>query len=124
MKSLFWICAFSSLLLASQAQAAPQPTQSSPIIGNVAPFVTITAISVNKEGQLVVQGQASESNTKVMVNFPDETTELVAASQTVSSDGLYNYKAISKNFEPSGILYATPNNLNRLGRSTSAYWSM
>ncbi len=124
MKSLFWLCAVSGLLFVSQAQAAPLPTQSDTMIGKVAPFVTITAISVNKEGQLVVQGQTSESDTKVMVNFPDETTALVKANSTVSQDGLYAYQAVSKNFEPSGIIYATPNNQNRLGQSTSAYWSM
>jgi hypothetical protein len=124
MKSFFWLCALSSLFFVAQAQAHTQPTHSDTVIGKVAPFVTITAISVNKEGQLVVQGQASEADTKVMVNFPDETTALIDANSAVSQDGLYAYKAVSKNFEPSGIIYSTPNNQNRLGQSASAYWSM
>ena len=123
MKSLLWLCALSGLLLASQAQAETI-TPASPAMSKVAPFVSINAISVNKEGQLIVQGQASEAGIKVMINFPDETTALVTASTQVASDGLYNYKAVSKNFEPSGVIFATPNAHERLGQSVSAYWSM
>lgn len=123
MKSFIWLFALSGLLIASQAQAETI-TPASPAMSTVAPFVSITAISVNKEGQLIVQGQASEAATKVMINFPDETTALVTASRSVANDGLYNYQAVSKNFEPSGIIFATPNAHERLGQSVSAYWNM
>ena len=105
------------------AHAAPT-TSILPPAGSVAPFVNINSISTNKNGLLVVTGASSEPNTEVMINFPNHTTKKVLSASKINTNGLYSYQAVSNDFEPSGVLYATPLANERLGTSAQAYWEI